>query len=419
MKLEISQPREARRTFELDSPVVTIGRDPTCDLVLDDPKCSRRHAVLREGPDGLSIRDSDSVNGLVVNGARVKRTPLTVGDEIRIGSVVIRIGAARGPEGTVAPTVIVPRPTLDTPLADLDISEPTTSTSRTILLPEARAARTPFITTLTLLWVVAGIGALLFTPAVAPVCDLLALPSYCKAAGVLLLLSGAASALLLGYGLWSAAPWSRNLQTTLAGAGLASCLFTPSALIVLIYSLRSSSLGGARQDTASARRTEALFLGGLLATLVAAAIVALVAFVAYGRPWIEARRQDHALRLVAARLLVMADAQEQFRRVCNTGYGDIDGLLAPATVIADYPAHGASFIPAALAQPEAAGYRYSLSVFDPIATTPDCPIRRRFRRYSYTAQPLTVKGYHFLVGPGRLIHLAFDRPAAPSDPVLR
>ncbi len=418
MKLEIIHPRDARRSFELDSPIVTIGRDPTCDLVLDDPKCSRRHAVLREGQDGLSISDSDSVNGLVVNGARVKRTLLAVGDEIRVGSVVVRVSAAKGSTGPTASTVIAPRPGLAT-LADLGFAEGATPTPRTIVLPEALPARTPFVTTLILLWSVAGVGALLFTPAVGPLCDLLALPSYCKALGIILLLGASAGALVVGYGLWRSALWSRNLLTTLAAAGLASCLLTPTALIVLVYSLRGSSLTGARRESASARRTEALFLGGLLTTLAAAVVVGLMALIAFGRPWLEARRQERALRTVAARLLTLADAQEQFRRVCNTGYADMDGLLAPATVIPDYPPRGASFVPDTLAQPQAAGYRYTLSVFEPMPSAPDCPIHRRFRRYAYTAQPLAAKGYHFLIGPDRLVHLAFDRPAAPSDPVLR
>jgi hypothetical protein len=157
----------------------------------------------------------------------------------------------------------------------------------------------------------------------------------------------------------------------------------------------------------------------LLATILTAALLALVAFFLYGRPWLEARRQDRALRLVAARLLAMVDAQERFRRVCNTGYADLDGLLAPATIIPDYPANGASFVQPDLAQAQAAGHRYTLSVFDPMPAEPNCPIRRRFRRYTYTAQPIARSGYHFLVGPDRRVHLAYDRPAAPTDPALR
>jgi hypothetical protein len=418
MKLEIVHPNKDRRSLDLDTPVLTIGRDPTCDLVLDDPKCSRRHAILREGPDGLSIRDSDSVNGLVVNGQRVKRTPLTVGDEIRIGSVVLRITGARTPDGAIGATVIGARTVLGAPLAQIDVSEPVTPTTRSIFLPEARGLRTPFVATLTLLSVVTGIAALFFIPLVVSICDLLGLPSFCRVLGACSLLAVAGCSLLLGYGLWRGAPWARNLQTTLAAAGLASCILTPSALIVLIYSLRTGARHDTPEDGMASRRTEALFLGGLLLSLAASSVITLLALTVYGRPWLQQRRQDHAIRVVASRLTAMADAQEQFRRVCNTGYADLDSLLAPASVIPGYPAGGASFVPPAFARNEERGYRYVLSVFDPIAPAPDCPIRRRFRRYSYAAQPLAGKGYHFVVGPGRLVYLALDRPATTNDPVV-
>jgi len=37
-----------------------VGRDPSCDLVLNDDRCSDGHAVLEAGPQGLSIRDNGS-----------------------------------------------------------------------------------------------------------------------------------------------------------------------------------------------------------------------------------------------------------------------------------------------------------------------------------------------------------------------
>ena len=48
--------------------MATVGRDPSSDLVLNDPKCSRRHAVIEAGAEGITIRDSGSANGVFVNG---------------------------------------------------------------------------------------------------------------------------------------------------------------------------------------------------------------------------------------------------------------------------------------------------------------------------------------------------------------
>ena len=63
----------------------TVGRDPECDLVLDHPTVSRRHAVIRMGPGTPTIEDQGSLVGVQVNGELVRRSPLEVGDQIAIG----------------------------------------------------------------------------------------------------------------------------------------------------------------------------------------------------------------------------------------------------------------------------------------------------------------------------------------------
>ena len=59
-------------THPLAQPQLTIGRDRSCDLVIDDAVLSRRHAVLRVGPP-LSVQDLGSTNGVRVNGREVMR----------------------------------------------------------------------------------------------------------------------------------------------------------------------------------------------------------------------------------------------------------------------------------------------------------------------------------------------------------
>lgn len=68
-----------------DQPV-TIGRDPECELRIDDPAASRRHARILVRGDEVFVRDLDSANGVLVNGQRiVGETQLHPGDRIRIG----------------------------------------------------------------------------------------------------------------------------------------------------------------------------------------------------------------------------------------------------------------------------------------------------------------------------------------------
>jgi pSer/pThr/pTyr-binding forkhead associated (FHA) protein len=69
-----------------------IGRSRHSDVVLDDPTVSRVHAVVCRQNGRWAITDLDSVNGVVVNGARVKRAVLEPGDVILLGRVRLSFG---------------------------------------------------------------------------------------------------------------------------------------------------------------------------------------------------------------------------------------------------------------------------------------------------------------------------------------
>jgi hypothetical protein len=62
-----------------------IGRSRECDLVLDDPNVSRRHAELRREDDGWAVQDLGSTNGIKLNGKRSRGGRLNPGDEITLG----------------------------------------------------------------------------------------------------------------------------------------------------------------------------------------------------------------------------------------------------------------------------------------------------------------------------------------------
>ena len=68
---------------------VTIGRAIDCDVVLDDPHVSPRHATLLDADDKLSL----SV-GTTINGIELKRRRLKAGENVALASnEVFRIGA--------------------------------------------------------------------------------------------------------------------------------------------------------------------------------------------------------------------------------------------------------------------------------------------------------------------------------------
>jgi hypothetical protein len=68
----------------------TIGRSRDCDVVLDDAGISRRHAHLRPVPEGWTIEDVGSTNGVRVNGEPIHGAhPVGLGDRIELGSTEI------------------------------------------------------------------------------------------------------------------------------------------------------------------------------------------------------------------------------------------------------------------------------------------------------------------------------------------
>ena len=76
--------RDDKRIVVSGEPFV-IGRSRDCDVVLDDPNVSRRHAeLIREG-GGWAVRDLGSTNGIKLNGKRSRGGSLNPGDEITLG----------------------------------------------------------------------------------------------------------------------------------------------------------------------------------------------------------------------------------------------------------------------------------------------------------------------------------------------
>src|SRR5262245_12064972 len=73
------------RSWTLEGDALSIGRDPSSDIFVDDPECSRHHArLVRRGPS-WHVVDSGSTNGTFVNGMRHEEHALSPGDRIRVG----------------------------------------------------------------------------------------------------------------------------------------------------------------------------------------------------------------------------------------------------------------------------------------------------------------------------------------------
>ena len=80
------------RTVKLPSQgTFVVGREPLCNLTLDDGKVSRRHAELHVHASLVRLFDVDSQNGTTVNGKPVSEAWLHHGDVVKVGDTILTV----------------------------------------------------------------------------------------------------------------------------------------------------------------------------------------------------------------------------------------------------------------------------------------------------------------------------------------
>ncbi len=69
---------------------ITIGRDADCEVVLKDPKASRKHCRLTRGEGGFMLEDLGSKNGTFVDGKKITEPmPLKATQTFKVGDTVL------------------------------------------------------------------------------------------------------------------------------------------------------------------------------------------------------------------------------------------------------------------------------------------------------------------------------------------
>jgi adenylate cyclase len=104
--LYIQTPGGKEFIFDLSKPEVAIGRELKNDLILDDPRVSRTHALARLIEDGVVLRDLESGNGTFVNGFRIPPNVdfrLAENDQIKMGSCSLTFQKGPLPPNDTAP----------------------------------------------------------------------------------------------------------------------------------------------------------------------------------------------------------------------------------------------------------------------------------------------------------------------------
>ena len=72
--------------------VKTVGRTARADFIVDAALVSRLHCRLTADPsDQLVVEDLGSTNGTLVNGQKIERGVLRVGDRLKVGRIEFEI----------------------------------------------------------------------------------------------------------------------------------------------------------------------------------------------------------------------------------------------------------------------------------------------------------------------------------------
>ncbi len=101
LKLTVSLTAENPQSFQFNSPqLIVIGRDATCDIVVDARGVSRQHCAIEARDDHWELIDLQSTNGVMLNGNLLRnslkgeepQSPiLRNGDKLGLGTVTIAI----------------------------------------------------------------------------------------------------------------------------------------------------------------------------------------------------------------------------------------------------------------------------------------------------------------------------------------
>jgi len=102
---------EQVKSYDLEEPVIFIGRLPENHIPIFNMGISRRHVKIELDAFGAyTLTDLNSLNGTLVNGKKVKKTTLVNGDKITIGKYTIVYEDLRGEAALHLETIVMAPP---------------------------------------------------------------------------------------------------------------------------------------------------------------------------------------------------------------------------------------------------------------------------------------------------------------------
>jgi pSer/pThr/pTyr-binding forkhead associated (FHA) protein len=109
-RLVVRRGPQPNQVYDLNKDIITIGRDITNDITINDPEVSRHHLRFTRGAGGFTLEDLGSTNGTFVNGQRLTGAkPLNNGDMLGLGeTVTLGYEMARGAAGAAVGQDVAP-----------------------------------------------------------------------------------------------------------------------------------------------------------------------------------------------------------------------------------------------------------------------------------------------------------------------
>jgi len=138
--LKVFRGDELVRTEQFNREIIKIGRLASAHLCLEDDKISRIHSVIEVSPEGnISIIDMGSAEGTFVNGKKVSRGALRLGDQITLGGLRIVLEVPEGAAAAAPPAApaaaAAPAPAAPAPAAPMREVEKAPAMSRAVSAP--------------------------------------------------------------------------------------------------------------------------------------------------------------------------------------------------------------------------------------------------------------------------------------------
>ncbi|MBK7858367.1 MAG: FHA domain-containing protein [Archangiaceae bacterium] len=101
-RLFIARGQSQGQQFIAMQPMVFIGRDASCDVVLSDPGVSSRHVRITERDGHYFAVDLQSSNGTLLNGAPLAvEREIVSGDSLGVGTAVVQLSLLEVPDATL------------------------------------------------------------------------------------------------------------------------------------------------------------------------------------------------------------------------------------------------------------------------------------------------------------------------------